>query len=69
MSDERYRYITYDDGFEELYELKEDQHEFKNTAKIAKYSQITERLVKSIPKDAAKISRIPKDSPHHKKRK
>ena len=69
VSDERYRYISYGNGFEELYDLKEDPHEFKNLAKITKYSQIKERLLKSIPKDAAKISRIPKDSPHHKKRK
>ena len=69
VSDERYRYISYGNGFEELYDLKEDPHEFKNLAKLAKYSQIKERLLKSIPKDAAKISRIPKDSPHHKKRK
>jgi arylsulfatase A-like enzyme len=67
VSDDRYRYISYGDGFEELYDLKEDPHEFKNLAKLTKYSQIKKRLLKSIPKDAAKISRIPKDSPHHKK--
>ena len=53
---------------EELYDLEKDPHEFKNLASDENYSEIKNKLKKSIPKNAAKIRRIPKDSPFHRSR-
>ena len=59
--------------YEDLYNLsiKDNEGFWKDQGNrldwVKKYSKIKERLLKSIPKDAAKISRTPKDSPHHKK--
>ena len=68
VSDDKHRYISYGNGFEELYDLEKDPHEFKNLASDENYSEIKNKLKKSIPKNAAKIRRIPKDSPFHRTR-
>ena len=68
VSDDKHRYISYGNGFEELYDLEKDPHEFKNLATDKNYSEIKNKLKKSIPKNAAKIRRIPKDSPFHRTR-
>ena len=60
VSDDKYRYISYGNGFEELYHLEKDPHEFKNLASDENYTEIKNKLKISIPKSAAKIRKIPK---------
>lgn len=50
VRDERYRYIRYADGFEELYDHDEDPKEFTNIASEEGSREIMERLAKEIPK-------------------
>ncbi len=50
VRDDRYRYIRYKDGSEELYDLQEDKPEWKNLASDPKMKPIIERLAKAIPK-------------------
>lgn len=55
---DRWRYIRYADGSEELYDQKEDPENFHNLAGIEKYSEVKEELsawfpVKNAEKDPA----------------
>lgn len=68
VSDVQYRFIRYADGFEELYDLKNDPNEFTNLATFEKYAEIKARLSQGIPKSVAAKRGIPKDSPFHRKR-
>ncbi len=47
---ERWRYIKYSNGFEELYDHSEDIHEFTNLAGNEKYKKIINELSRYIPK-------------------
>ncbi|MFT4204215.1 MAG: sulfatase [Chitinophagaceae bacterium] len=47
---ERWRYIKYADGSEELYDHDNDPHEWKNLAKDSKYSSVKNELAKWLPK-------------------
>ncbi|MDP6893297.1 MAG: sulfatase [Verrucomicrobiota bacterium] len=47
---ERWRYIRYHDGGEELYDHDTDPQEWTNLAKLSRHSLVIERLRKSIPK-------------------
>jgi len=49
VRDERYVYIRYWDGSEELYDTKFDPHEFDNLAKDDAYKPIKERLSRHFP--------------------
>lgn len=51
---ERFRYITYADGSEELYDLKTDPHEWKNLAGNDEYTAVKAKLRKWIPKENRK---------------
>jgi len=52
---ERYRYIQYEDGSEELYDHRADPMEWNNLAGEEKYQAIVDELKKSLPKvNAAK---------------
>jgi arylsulfatase A-like enzyme len=51
---EKYRYIRYNDGSEELYDHDADPQEFKNLAKDAKYASVKSELAKSLPAVNAK---------------
>jgi arylsulfatase A-like enzyme len=51
---EKYRYIRYNDGSEELYDHDADPQGFKNLAKDAKYSSVKSELAKSLPAVNAK---------------
>jgi len=46
---ERYRYIVYEDGSEELYDHQKDNWEWQNLAKNPEYTAIKEKLRKSTP--------------------
>jgi arylsulfatase A-like enzyme len=46
---EKWRYIRYNDGSEELYDHDNDSQEFKNLAKDAKYAAVKGKLAKSLP--------------------
>lgn len=51
---EKFRYIKYEDGSEELYDHDADPQEFKNLAKDEKYAAVKKELIKSLPKVNAK---------------
>ena len=53
IRDERYHYIRYKDGTEELYDHENDPNEFKNLALDPKFTPVKERLSKWIPKTNA----------------
>ena len=50
---ERFRYIRYPNGDEELYDHQNDPHEFTNLANNPEYSEIIKRLYRSYPKSWA----------------
>lgn len=68
VSDSRYRYIRYGNGFEELYDLQNDANEFTNQAKAPALARVKARLMKGIPVDPAPNRGIPKDSPYQRKK-
>lgn len=45
---ERYRYIRYEDGSEELYDHKEDPHEWENLSQNPEYSEIKKKLKEGV---------------------
>ncbi|WP_439481600.1 sulfatase/phosphatase domain-containing protein [Cyclobacterium plantarum] len=47
---QEYRYIHYEDGSEELYDLNEDPNEWYNVAGEEKYSSIKSELSQYLPK-------------------
>jgi arylsulfatase A-like enzyme len=53
IRDDRYRYIRYKDGSEELYDLRDDKPEWKNLASDPEMKPVIERLSKAIPKTNA----------------
>ena len=53
VADARYRLIRYADGFEELYDLVEDPHEFTNRAADPAISPVKARLSAGLPAEAA----------------
>ena len=58
VRDERWRYIRYADGSEELYDHDADPLEWKNLAGDAKLSKVKEELAASLPKVNAPDARI-----------
>ena len=58
---ERWRYIRYANGDEELYDHHNDPHEFRNLADEPHYAEIIEDLQRHIPKETAPYApRLPK---------
>ncbi len=49
VRDERYRYIRYEDGAEELYDHDQDAHEWRNVAGDKSYRETIERLAAHLP--------------------
>ena len=47
--DDRYRYIRYENGDEELYDHRNDPHEWTNLAARADLAEVKQRLAKSFP--------------------
>ena len=60
---ERWRYIRYSDGTEELYDCKSDPHEWKNLAGKTEFDSIKRDLAKWIPESDA--SPAPSKSAYH----
>ncbi|WP_016957721.1 sulfatase [Catenovulum agarivorans] len=54
---ERYRYIRYEDGTEELYDHKVDKDEWRNLANEPAYTKVKAQLAKHLPKVNAKWSK------------
>jgi len=58
VSWENWRYISYGDGGEELYNLENDPHEWKNLADDSGFTDIKKRMRAMLPKNpAAKVQR------------
>ncbi len=54
IRNERYRYIQYEDGSEELYDHKEDPQEWRNLAQEKGFQNVIDKLKKWIPKENSK---------------
>lgn len=57
---DRWRYIQYDDGSEELYDHSKDEYEWHNLASDPAYKKVKKRLARYFPKEN-KVSPIPED--------
>ena len=57
VRDERWRYIRYGDGSEELYDHDSDPMEWENLAGSEEYRAVKERLAEWIPKNVARAER------------
>ncbi|MDQ8198625.1 sulfatase [Pelagicoccus enzymogenes] len=55
VRDERYRYIRYEDGSEELYDRSLDPNEFDNVAANPQHTELKNRLAKHIPQNQSKV--------------
>jgi len=53
VCDERYRYIHYHSGEEELYDMKKDPHEWKNLATDPSYNDVKQELAAWLPEENA----------------
>lgn len=66
VSDPRYRLIRYGNGFEELYDLESDPHEFDNRAADPALAAVKTRLAQSLPATVAPSRGVPTTSPYHR---
>ena len=55
LRSERYRYIRYVDGSEELYDPQSDPHEWKNLAADPEMKGLVEKYRAQLPKDYAEV--------------
>ena len=53
VRDDRYRYIRYADGSEELYDIDTDPNEWENLARDPKMKSVIARLAKAVPTNVA----------------
>jgi len=68
LADERYRYIRYGNGMEELYDLETDPHEFTNLAKDPEMAEVKARFAAALPENPAPNREVATDSPYHRPR-
>jgi arylsulfatase A-like enzyme len=61
VSSDRWRYIRYNDGAEELYDLDSDPHEWTNLAEDSQFDRIKRELAKWLPKSDA-VPALPKSA-------
>ena len=66
VSDTRYRYIRYADGFEELYDRDSDPHEFTNVVSDPALADVKARLAAQLPTEVAPNRGAAKDSPFNR---
>ena len=52
VSGERWRYIRYRDGAEELYDLQVDPHEWRNLASSAAHAEVKKQMMRAVPRQA-----------------
>ncbi|HVX61304.1 MAG TPA: sulfatase [Pirellulales bacterium] len=67
LRSERWRYIRYADGGEELYDHDADPYEWKNLAAAAEHEQVKAELARWLPK--VNREELPRDQPAKKQRK
>ena len=61
LRSDRYRYIRYADGGEELYDLLEDPHEWKNLCNSPEHQSIKSEMIQFLPQvNAKKLNRSKK---------
>ena len=66
VRDERWRYIRYIDGTEELYDHEADPEEWHNLADDPAFRSVIDRLAARIPEDPAPLAQTSyRISPHH----
>jgi len=58
IRDERYRYIHFVDGSEELYDHQNDPNEWVNQADNPEYAEVKQELVRHLPKVSAPLSPV-----------
>jgi hypothetical protein len=63
ITSDRYRFIHYHTGFEELYDLQADPHEFTNLAAEQSLEETRKHLASLLPTTPAPDRGIPRDSP------
>jgi arylsulfatase A-like enzyme len=56
---ERYRYIRYGDGTEELYDREADPHEWQNVASVARIAEIKKTLAAELPTPGERAPIVP----------
>src|SRR5262249_23671425 len=57
---ERWRYIRYSDGREELYDEKTDPNEWTNLADKPEHTSLKSELAQWLPKQEAPVEKVPK---------
>jgi arylsulfatase A-like enzyme len=58
LRDRTHRYIVYEDGSEELYDMVKDPNEWTNLANNPEYTAIKTRFKSAIPKNQAPLSKV-----------
>lgn len=56
VRDERYRFIQYEDGSQELYDMLLDPNEWNNLAHVPDYKKIIRELLRSVPRNMSEKS-------------
>ena len=58
IRDDRYRYIHFTDGSEELYDHQNDPNEWVNLADNSEYDEVKRRLAEHLPEVNAPFSKV-----------